>query len=100
MVKGFNHGEQKKFGQKHNITGEVGNIVLMETNLNGAVGDYTQQLMGNMAGSDWQQSGILVMWNKRSWKGEKVEYGNQSITCKLLQLIKNYLVSHTSLCSL
>jgi len=29
------------------------------------------------------KDGILVMWDKRSWKGEMVEYGNQSITCKL-----------------
>ncbi|KAG5616742.1 hypothetical protein H5410_016566 [Solanum commersonii] len=26
---------------------------------------------------------IIIMWDKRSWKGEMVESGNQMITCKL-----------------
>uniref|UniRef100_A0A3Q7FJX8 Uncharacterized protein n=1 Tax=Solanum lycopersicum TaxID=4081 RepID=A0A3Q7FJX8_SOLLC len=30
-----------------------------------------------------RQSIRILLWDKRSWKGEMVEYRNQSITCKL-----------------
>ncbi|KAH0722375.1 hypothetical protein KY289_005419 [Solanum tuberosum] len=38
-------------------------------------------------GGMWMESlgskgGILIMWDKRNWKGEPVERRNQSITCK------------------
>ncbi|WMV36518.1 hypothetical protein MTR67_036414 [Solanum verrucosum] len=62
-------------------------IVLVETKLRGEVGEYVQQLGGNRwMGGMWMESlgskgGILIMWDKRNWKGEPVERGNQSITC-------------------
>ncbi|KAG5630554.1 hypothetical protein H5410_002271 [Solanum commersonii] len=40
----------------------------------------------NLVKTIGSKGGILVMWDKRSWKGEMVEYGNQSITCKLCEV--------------
>ncbi|KAG5590373.1 hypothetical protein H5410_040887 [Solanum commersonii] len=45
----------------------------------GVVEDHIQPLGGNR----WMGGIWMEAWDKRSWKGEMVESGNQMITCKL-----------------
>lgn len=34
-------------------------------------------------GVSLEASGIIIKWDKRSWKGDIVEYGRKIITCNL-----------------
>ncbi|KAH0737958.1 hypothetical protein KY290_036663 [Solanum tuberosum] len=60
-----------------------------ETKLWGTVEEYFHQLWGNRwVGGLWIDSigksgGIIVLWDKREWKGELIDTGSQMLTCKL-----------------
>jgi len=88
-VRGLN--DERKRGVVRNLINQwsADVYILVETKLGGNIDRLIHSIWDNRwvgeihLEADGSRGGIIILWDRRVWKGEMVEHGNQSITCKM-----------------
>ncbi|KAG5593808.1 hypothetical protein H5410_035040, partial [Solanum commersonii] len=71
-------------------------VYLHESKLDGGVKDMIKELWGGRwvkyvcLQASGTRGGILMLWDSRSWRGEVLEIGSYTLTCKFETLLQDY----------
>ncbi|XP_060210641.1 uncharacterized protein LOC132637591 [Lycium barbarum] len=95
-VRGLNDRDKRRIVQSLVVDWKADIICLQETKLEGDIRDIVKQVWGGRwikfayLEASGTRGGIMMMWDCRSWKGEVLEIGSYTLTCKFEAQLQNF----------
>nr|XP_033515727.1 exodeoxyribonuclease-like [Nicotiana tomentosiformis] len=95
-VRGLNDKKKREIIKSQVLNWKTNIICLHETKLEGEIKEIVSQIWGGRwvmyacleaSGTRW---GILLLWDCRVWKGEMLQIGAYTLTCKFEALLQNF----------
>lgn len=95
-IRGLNSGDKRRFVKSLIFNWNADIVCLQESKLEGEVKDMIKELWGGRwvkyacLQASGTRGGILMIWDSRLWKGEILEIGSYTLTCKFEALLQDY----------